>query len=287
MRNPATLIIAMLVVATGCDYVERPVDPNAGGNGGNGGNGTVTRNVLLEEFTGHRCSTCPAAHIVAKQLDDLYGDRLVVVGVHATATFAAPVDPPNPDGSFSTDFRTPAGDAYTTAFGVSFLPTGVVSRKPFNSSITLAQGTWGSAVSALVDEPALFDLWVEDLVHNAQANTVSATVKVAVLQPIEADHKLTVYLLEDHVVDWQQNAQASPPNVPDYEHRHVLRTTLTDTWGQNAVAAGAAPGDTLEFPFTNFAMDPAWDPTECSLVAFLHEGVDNEVMQVVEQRFTR
>jgi hypothetical protein len=286
MRNGPYILFALLTLATGCDQVDQPIPPGGGG-GGNGGGSTVTRNVLLEEFTGHRCSTCPAAHLVAKQLVDLYGDRMVVVGIHATSTFAAPVNPPNANGSYSTDFRTPAGDTYTTAFGVSFLPTGVVSRKPFNSSLTLSQGTWGSAISALIDQPALFDLWVEDLVHNAANNTVSATVKVALLRPVETDHKLTVYLLEDRVVDWQLNGQASPPDVPDYEHRHVLRRTLTDTWGLPAVAGGSMPGDTLSFSFNGIPMDPSWNPSECSLVAFLHEGVSNEVMQVMERRFTR
>ncbi len=282
LKHFLPLVAGIALVA--CDKVDQPIPPGGGGNGGGGGE-AVTRRVLLEEFTGHRCSTCPAAHQVAAQLKNFYGEQLIVVGIHATSTFAAPVVPPNPDGSYSTDFRTPAGDAYTTAFGVSFLPTGIVSRKPFNNSMTLAQGNWGSAISALIGEEAEVDLWVESIDHNAGANNVGAVVKAAVLKPIPQDLHLTVYLLEDHVIDWQINQQASPPDIPDYDHRHVLRTNLNGIWGELMVGAGAQPGDTLTLAYSSVPMDPQWNVANCSLVAYLYRVDGNEVMQAVERKF--
>lgn len=279
-RTLAPALLALLLVA--CDVIDEPIEP---GNGPAPPPQEVTRNVLLEEFTGHRCSTCPAAHLVAKQLDNLYGDRLVVVGIHATNTFAAPLSPPAPDGRYSTDFRTPAGDAYTNAFGVSFLPTGVVSRKPYNGSMTKAQGTWGSAISALVNEPAAFALRVAQAQYNAGQNKVNILVEAITLRNVEADHKLTLYILEDNVVDWQLNAQAPVPDVPDYLHRHVLRTTVNGTWGELAIPAGTQTGDTLRFEYPNVDVDPAWNGPNCSVVAYLHHATTNEVVQVVEKFF--
>lgn len=274
------LIAAALLTA--CDYVDEPVVPATDGGGAN--DTIILRKVLLEEFTGHRCSTCPAAHVVAKQLSTLYGSRLVIVGIHATSTFAAPLSPPAADGRYSTDFRTPAGDTYTTTFGVSFLPTGMISRKPFNSSTTVAQGTWGSAISELIEQPALAQIWFDDLQFNAANSTLTAAVKVRAEQPIDEDHKLTLYLVEDRVFDWQLNADVSPPDVPDYEHRHVLRGAVNGTWGGNAVAAGTAVGDTLTVPVNGYSLDPSWDPAKCYLVAYLYNTATNEVMQVVEQK---
>ncbi|MCW5900139.1 MAG: Omp28-related outer membrane protein [Flavobacteriales bacterium] len=277
------ILFAASTLFFACDQVNEPIPP--GGGGGGGGGTVVTRRVLLEEFTGHRCSTCPAAHVVAQQLSTFYGDQLIIVGIHATSTFAAPVSPPNADGSYSTDFRTPAGDAYTTAFGVSFLPTGVVSRKPYNNSITLSQGNWGSAIGALVGQEADVDLWVESIDHNAGANTVGAVIKAAVLKPIGTELKLTLYLLEDHVIDWQINQQATPPDIPDYDHRYVLRTNLNGTWGEAMVPTGAQPGDTLTLSYAGVAMDPAWNPANCSLVAYLYRADGYEVMQAAQRKF--
>ena len=41
------------------------------------------KTILIEEFTGHQCPNCPRA---AKALDDIvdtYGDRIVIVAIHA------------------------------------------------------------------------------------------------------------------------------------------------------------------------------------------------------------
>ena len=61
---------------TGCDYIaederliyEKP-EP-------------AQRVVLLEDFTGQRCSNCPTATAVIEQLHEAYGEALVAVGIH-------------------------------------------------------------------------------------------------------------------------------------------------------------------------------------------------------------
>jgi hypothetical protein len=280
MRH-AIHLLPILLLALGCDLVDDPIQPNTGGTGGPGG---ITRNVLLEEFTGHRCSTCPAAHQTAQQLDALYGDRMIIVGIHATSTFAAPLSPPAADGRYSTDHRTPVGEALATTFGIDFLPIGLVSRKPFNASLTLASGAWGSATASLIEQPALFDLRFGQLVYDSVTNSVSGVVQVAVLGPVSEDHRLSLYLLEDHVRDWQLNAQATPPDVPDYDHRHVLRASLTGASGIPAVGAGATTGDTLTLHFSSFVLGANWNVAHCSLAAFLHRSSNNEVMQAREQK---
>lgn len=278
-------ILAALCAACfcGCDYVDDPVAPS--GNGGNGGGETVKRRALLEEFTGHRCNTCPAAHAVAANMASAFGDQLIVVGVHATDFFAAPLNPPAANGAYSTDFRTPAGNAYATAFSVSFLPTGLVNRKPFNSSITISSGNWSSAIGDIVAQDAVCDVWFSSLTHDAGANTVSAEVKVALLAPITGDHNITVYLTEDHVIDWQLNSLVSPPDVENYDHRHVLRTNLNGTWGQPAIITSGQTGDTLTFSYSAVAMDPAWNAANCALVAYLYNTASNEVLQAAEREF--
>ena len=283
MRCSAFLLLALALATTSCDYVDDPTPPGTGG--GNNGGETVKRRALLEEFTGHRCNTCPAAHQVAANLASVYGDDLIIVAVHATDFFAAPLDPPAPNGAYSTDFRTTAGEAYTQSFSVSFLPTGLVNRVPYNSSSTISSGNWSSAIAQIVDEDAALDVWVSDIVHNATANTVSAEVKVAVLQAVTGTYNLTVYLTEDHVIDWQLNSLVSPPDVEFYDHRHVLRTNLNGTWGTLVEIGTAAVGDTLTKTFSDIAMDPSWNAANCELVAYVYNTTTNEVLQAAERKF--
>jgi hypothetical protein len=279
------LALAFLIVGTllnGCDYVDDPTPPRQ--DGGNGPGTTVKRRALLEEFTGHRCNTCPAAHAVAASLESAFGDELVVVGIHATDFFAAPLNPPPSNGAYSTDFRTPAGNAYATAFSISFLPTGLVNRAPFNSSTTISSGNWSSAVAAIVAQDAQCDIWVSQFSHNAAANTISAEVKVAVLSALTGSHNLTAYLTEDHVIDWQLNSLATPPDVEDYDHRHVLRANLNGTWGETLVASSAEPGDTLTLSWNNIPVAASWNAQNFALVAYAYSTATNEVLQVAERK---
>jgi len=284
LRSPALLLVVVMTFASGCDYVSSPIVD--GGGDPITGDG-VTRKVLLEDFTGHRCNNCPGAAAIAQQLHDIYGEELILVGVHMTTTFAAPVSPPNTDGSYATDFRTEAGNAYETSLGVSFLPNGSISRKVYNNSLLQGEAAWSSAIADIIGQPADLDIWFSELTYDGLLNTVTAEVKVAVLNPVVGDHNLTIYLIEDHVVDWQYNNDPSlpDPNVEEYDHRHVLRTTVSGTWGVPLVTGSAAAGDTITLSYPNFPVNAAWDPANCSLVAYGYNTASFEVMQVAEGAF--
>ncbi|MBL7939231.1 MAG: Omp28-related outer membrane protein [Flavobacteriales bacterium] len=283
-RSTALPLLLVIALVSGCDYVSSPIVD--GGGDPITGEG-VTRKVLLEDFTGHRCNNCPGAAAIGLQLQDLYGEDLIMVGIHMTSTFAAPVSPPNADGSYSTDFRTEAGDAYETALDVAFLPNGAVSRRVYNNSLLQGEAAWGSAVADIIGEPADMDIWFSELTYNSAANTVSAEVKVAVLNPVDGDHNLTIYLIEDHVVDWQYDSDPSlpDPDVQDYDHRHVLRTTVNGTWGVPLITGSAAAGDTLTLTYADFPVNAAWDPAHCALVAYAYNTASYEVMQAEERTF--
>lgn len=283
---PASLLAGTLLIAAGCDYVDlpkgeqaAPTPPPSEG---------VTRRVLLEDFTGHTCNNCPDAARIAQQLKALYGDDLVVVGVHMTETFAAPVLPLG-DGYYDTDFRTPAGNAYEQTFQVAALPTGTVSRKPYNNNIRVGRTNWASAVSQLIGTAADMDVWFDSFTYNEATHHVDATVKVACLNAITGDHSLTVYLTEDHVIDWQTDNTANPPEVPNYDHRDVLRDNLNGTWGEAVITGSAAAGDTLTRTFSYTLPGNVVTPANCALVAYVYStgGADQyEVKQVAERKFT-
>lgn len=281
MRTYSAVLLINMILLAGCDKVDEPIAP---GQTNNSGGETVKRRAILEEFTGHRCNTCPAAHAVAANLANAFGDDLIVVGIHATDFFAAPVNPPASNGSYSTDFRTSAGNAYATSFSVSFLPTGLVNRTPFNNSTTISSGNWSSAIAAITSQDAACNVWVSQFTHNDVAHTVSAEVKVAVLSTITGSHNMTVYLTEDHVIDWQLNSLVSPPDVSDYDHRHVLRTNLNGTWGETLIASNAQAGDTLTLSWNNVPVNANWNAQNFALVAYAYNTATNEVLQAAERK---
>lgn len=280
MRTRAAnfITILLLAAASGCDYIDDPVQQFSGNGGGEG----VTRRVLLEDLTGHTCPNCPAATEVAFQLQDFYGDdKVIIVGVHVTEAFAAPV-PPIGDGDFDYDLRTPAGDEYVTDFGVTFLPVGMVSRREFSGSVLLGEGNWGSAVDEIVGQPSAFDLWFDAIDYDGGTDEVSTTVKLVVQDDLTGTFNLTIYLLEDSVVEDQIDNRVSPPHIQDYVHRHVLRDNLNGTWGEAMITGSASAGDTLELSYTRPLAASVLEPGHCSLVAYIYDTATDEVMQVVE-----
>lgn len=277
-----SIVLAALVLTfTGCDYVDLPkgdqeevVPPGT----------DVPRKVLLEDCTGHTCNNCPEAALIAHELQGIYGENLVVVGIHMTSTFAAPVAPLG-DGIYDTDFRTPAGNAYETAFSIPALPMGMVSRRPYNNNVRVGRFNWAAATSQIIGTPADLDIWFDTFNYNSSNNTVTATVKVAVMEDISTNLNLTVYLTEDHVIDWQTDNTATPPEVPDYEHRHVLRSALNGTWGEELVVGSALAGDTLEKTISYPLPANVLDPANCALVAYAYRLDSREVLQVEEHKF--
>ncbi len=279
MKHMRNLLIPVLLIAalSGCDIIDQPKSDMATPTPPGGGN--VTRSVLLEDCTGFLCTNCPGAATQAQQLKGIYGDRLVVVGVHM-GQYAVPSGP-----NYTTDFRTPAGTAYKAAFMIDFAPAGLINRRPYNGVLGLGVDSWSSAIGALIDLPADMDMWLEPISYNSADNTVTGTVKVAILHPITGPHNLTIYLTEDHVIDWQLDGST---NVPNYDHRHVLRSALNSTWGEELITSSAQVGDTLSKTFNYPMPSNVLQPNNCALVAYVYptSGAERyEVKQVTERKF--
>ena len=102
------------------------------------------RKVLVEEFTGVRCVNCPAGASELENLKGIYGERLVIVSIHA-----GDFSPPFTDSRF--DFRTAEGDALEKRLGAPLgYPTAVINRKKFTGQTGLQVGRsqWAGLIAA-------------------------------------------------------------------------------------------------------------------------------------------
>ena len=170
-RTLAALLLALSLIA--CDQVEQPYESVQDGGGGSGD--AVVRKVLLEDMTGHRCNNCPAAAAQATALQAIHGEDLVVIAVHCVNGFSAPQNPIG-DGILDSDHRTPEGTAYESAFGITFLPTGLISRRPYNSVYL----SWYAA-RAVAD---LDDVRIHDLRHTFASLLINKGVSIYEVQQL-------------------------------------------------------------------------------------------------------
>jgi hypothetical protein len=239
--------------------------------------------VLLEDFTGFRCSNCPPATATAANLKNQHPERLSIVGVHCTAIFAAPLtsDTTQP---FHTDFRTPEGEEFVTYFGLPSLPNGVVNRLGTELTDYIPFTQWSDRVNALLSEnnPEVY-ISIESVDVNEELGTISALVYAKPLIPSEEEYIINMSVVEDAIPEAQKDNDEPGGTVYDYIHNHVFRASAYGPWGLEAF-----PGNfnlqTNEVLSFNLTMDinPIWKLENCELLVFISKSSNREVVQVEE-----
>lgn len=275
-----------------CDYVSNPYETITAA-GGPGDSTVHERRVLVEDYTGHKCTACPPAAVAAQQLINTFGEKVIVVGVHA-GFFATPTTPAGaPAGSYLVDFRTAAGTAYDspTYFGISSEgnPNGMINRKDYDGTSTAhikSYSSWPTEVASLLAIPPVADLTITN-VYNAGTRSLSINLVSEFISDtlLSGSYSLIVMITQDSIIDWQLN---NGVHVPDYVHRHVLRDNVNGTWGESLVSGTITPGApiTKNYVYTLPAayLGNTCDALHCHVVAFIYNTANYEVIQAAEAK---
>ncbi len=192
----------------------------------------ANRNVVLQEFTGIKCTWCPAGHLIANNMKAADPSRVVLVNIHAGG-FAAPADTTEPD------FRSTVGSAITTAFRVNSFPAGDVNRRgrEFNDGDTLiatGRTRWdsrGTAVKGLSSPVNVAARCTINLDNRQLRMTVQAYYTG---NGNGTQDRFNAFILQNRVEGPQTGAANNPAQIAPngkYIHNHALRAALTPTWG--------------------------------------------------------
>lgn len=265
---PLHLLLILLIMSS-CDYISEPYIEKSDTDTSLNVN---PQKVLLFDFTGHTCKSCPKAHKSIDQLKELYGDRLVPVAFHL-GYFAKPMT----SGKFTTDFRTPEGALLEKHFEFISFPIGTVQT--LNKDQLQPYASWPASVSAGIsgDSPVKIRIVPEYL---PGLNAITPEVYVSALENISGPLNLAVYLVEDSIVDWQKDEDFDPMDIPDYVHNHVFRTSLNGLWGQPVGSTGGMEkGFSFEAEFSKI-LAAGWNVEHCAIIAFVYRDDTKEVVQV-------
>ena len=215
------LPLLALLLLVGCDAVERPdrwrEDPAPI---------VPRRNVLLVDFTGQRCSNCPAAADLLHSLTaGPAGARIIAVSVHGGA-LALSTDA-SPRGLAGPDARRLTEEARVNSW-----PQGTVDR-PVGGTL-LRPSAWNAALAERLALAADADAAAQQsLVADAHVALATRTLSYT-LRPrhltdaagqADAETYLHLWLVEDSITAPQTLADGT--ERADYLHRHVLRLDLT------------------------------------------------------------
>ncbi len=266
----ASVALIALVAFQSCDKVsppyKNPIVVPAG-----------ERNVLVEDFTGHKCGFCPRATRAAYDLKQTYGDRMIILSIHA-GFFASTNIPP-----YTYDFKCAESVALDTDFGISLAgnPNGMVNRKKINGSFIIPYTAWGAEVTSVLSstEPLPVRIGIETA-YDSTSRQLDTDVQLDFAGDLVGTYKLSVYLVEDSIVKWQKDYDASPSDVENYVHREVLRGSMNGTYGD--IIGNTIAGESVVRSYTT-TLNSGWDAGHMSLVAFLYNDATKEIIQVEQK----
>ncbi len=242
---------------------------------------TPKRKFVIEEFTGHTCPNCPQGAAVLQQLEQLYGERLIIISIHC-GDFAEPGA-----GEFNIDFRTATGNDIFSFFTPGAFPSGMVSRTGWTqaqNNAVIDKDAWGTQIETLKNIDPYVSLEIETA-YDSLTRNVDAIVECDVLADFSGVYKIAVYITEDSIVHAQmtQDDPENPDNiVHNYVHRHVLRGTMNSTWGDTLVSGNMVTGVKFVKNYSS-VLNIAWNEKQCYVVAFVYDASNYEIIQAEEK----
>lgn len=274
LKKPSNMLwaaaLATLMLANACKEKEIEI----------GGVGVGKKRVLVEEVTGVACSNCPDGARTLQSLQSSYkaeGRELIVVSIHAAGSFSKPYT------NNKYDFRTADGQALVNYIGgLEGFPSAAIDRKllPNETTIFVNPHTrWDGVIRAEFAKDYDLEMFLTNQ-FNAATRDLEITTEILPGQALSGEHRLTVLITQDSIVDLQNDNDVFKPN---YIHRHVFRDAVTSPDGDPLLDA-ITPGAIINKKF-HVTLPAEWDEKHCSVIAFIHHdgNPDKEVLQAVEK----
>ena len=265
-------VLFMALLVTSCDVIDAPFEETPDNPDTVG----VRQTVLLEDVTGQYCGNCPAGNEVIRQLEASYGDRLIVISIHA-GNLALPVPPDYP-----AEYRTPEGNVLNGTFKNSLigLPNGQVNRVTVNDGIVLFKDRWPEVIAGELMRKPDVDLKVVRS-YDSATRTVTLDVDVKYLVPGTADDKIVAMITESKIIGDQLDYRKTPNHVDNYEFNNVLRTSFNGAWGDSLSTSAIAKGTTITKRLTyTVPSEKTWTLDNCDVVVYVHRhNADLRILQ--------
>ncbi len=255
-------------------------------------NSNTDRNIMIEDFTGHRCNNCPNAAVVAEDLKVNHPGRVFVSSVHTSPQGMSSFQ--EVDVTYTNDFTCPEGFEIGMRFawnstvynGSGFFgnPYGSVSRNSQNTGFPV-QGhtTWDATTTTL--------LAANDLKVNIQAatNYFTATnglflhTEIEILDPALTNDLYTVVQIMEDTLVGPQKMQDNSTNYT-YKHHDIMRGCIDGrAFGQKLDAAHLDANGKYYYDYS-YKLPSQYDPDNMHLLIYVRDADTDEIYQVIKQK---
>lgn len=255
-------------------------------------------NVLIEDFTGHKCVNCPLAAIDARAIETAHEGRVFVASIHA-----------GPEGStgfqstsgslFSHDFTNSNGLAISTEIsdgGFAGNPSGTINRKTFGGQIFQGNTSWSGFTTTILANNLLINL-------QAQTNYFTETrglflhTEIDIKEPSLVDTSQiyqVVYLIEDSLVAPQitPSSWGFPSDIDvNYVHRDIMRGCIDNQpMGRQITSAfkvdkngNVLTGNKYYINYS-YKLPSQYNADIMHLLIYVYDNTTKEILQVIRQK---
>jgi hypothetical protein len=180
----------------------------------------MPKRVLVEEFTGVKCSNCPDGHIVLKTLQDKYKEKMIPISIHSYFLGSPYGEEQNLTNKFAQSIWNLLGGSEKPTAGVDRIANGATkSNFPRTDWDTKIAERLTTASNANILDTIFFDNLRQKYIYQA---------KVEFTQETSEQVALAVALTQNKIVATQLKGIVE---IEDYDHEHVLRYMFTDIKG--------------------------------------------------------
>jgi len=246
-------------------------------------NTNTNRNVLIEDYTGHLCTNCPAAAAIASTLESNNPGRVFVASIHAS-----------PDGSFQevqppeflTDFTTDAGDDYTNDMS-GFLgnPMGTINRLDggFSNSVWYFDSDWTLTTSNALSDPLQANLQLQ-YNYYPSTNALFVHTETEFITDLDGTYNVILYLMRDTIVAPQK--MNTGLTEEEYHHHSVLTDNINGTWGTQLISGPVTTGEKFynDFSYQIPTTDSTFNIGNLSLISYVCDRNSYEILQVIKTK---
>lgn len=248
LKNISYLLLACLFI-TSCDEVGPSINIEP-----------PKRKVIMEEFTGVRCTNCIDAHIKTEALLDQHGDNLIVISIH-TGFFAGVLN------ESTQDFKIPEGPELDAFLGpVSSFPSASINRQLFSGEdgLILGSSKWAGYITTELAKDSPVALTVATS-YDQSSRELTVKPEITLFQDITDPVSITVMITENNITDAQLSDNGT---IPDYTHKHVLRDVLTNVEG-NPLTGTLVANSPLQEQYS-ITLPADWAAENVSAVVSVH-----------------
>ncbi|MFZ9586242.1 MAG: Omp28-related outer membrane protein [Crocinitomicaceae bacterium] len=252
-------------------------------------NTNINRNILIEDYTGHKCIFCPAAADLAHSLETSHDGRIFISSMHVGPLGIGDFQTVSPP-EYPVDFTNPNGIEIGTYFGIhdggfSGNPRGTINRFTEGGNIFQNPNAWTGIVNTMLAENVLKVNMQSALNYYPQTHGAFLHVEVEKLDPtLTNELGVVAYVLEDSLVGDQKMSDNS--HNPTYIHRDIHRGNLN---GQ-AFGRVLGPNDLQNGKYyVNYSfvvpnqLDNSYNAENMHVLIYVYDRSTWEIYQVIRQ----